>query len=742
MKAPRFWKWSLGITLALVPILAGWSLGGSNPPADEPAGLGEAANAEGQTGVAESPGSVEAQEPAVELSDAAVKPLTSEKPVPGTIQPTGPASEVIKLANSGVEEPVLMAFVTNSTSLFDLRADEIIYLNDIGVPSAVVTAMIQRDQALKAGGIVTSQPGPAPATPAPAEPGAPNPYAPSPAAPMPPPPTAPPEYAESAPPPVAATAETSEAGFYQPLTPYGTWVDVAGYGPCWQPNVVTINPEWQPYFDGGHWVYSDCGWYWLSDYSWGWAPFHYGRWFRHNRIGWCWAPDRVWGPSWVCWRDSDNYCGWAPLPPGAWYRPGIGLTFWGRHVGVGFDFGLGINSFAFVELGHFQEHRLHHFALSRDGVATVYQNTVVEANIGGTSRRVINSGIAPDRVAAATHTTIRKVSIRETTGAAQIGGRAERIASDGKTLTISRPQLRQETGGQPTTPTRSRTDAGSLNRRIGAAASVRDAAPNQGAPAIRPTTPVAPKNERIAATGRQHPSSPAKVLESAPTASVRTSPNPKVESPRLAENSQVQKELRSPTTASRALQNPRPPGFSTTIPQARSTAQAPTVPRATDLARNERPAPMYNPAPIYNYGTRQPTAAYDNRVSPAPTVPARPEPVQRQVTPAYQPQVQSQWSAPANSRGAYAQPTEVPRYSPAPVPVQREFRTAPAAEVPRYTPSPSAQPRMAPTPSYSAPRSYSAPAYTPPQNTAPRAPVAPSPAQSQPSGNNRNANGR
>ena len=44
----------------------------------------------------------------------------------------------------------MLAFVTNSTSTFNLGAEEIIYLNDIGVPSAVVTAMIQRDQALKA----------------------------------------------------------------------------------------------------------------------------------------------------------------------------------------------------------------------------------------------------------------------------------------------------------------------------------------------------------------------------------------------------------------------------------------------------------------------------------------------------------------------------------------------------------------------------------------------------------------
>ena len=108
--------------------------------------------------------------------------------------------------------------------------------------------------------------------------------------------------------------------FYDTLAPYGTWVQVDGYGRCWQPLVVVSEPGWQPYCDRGHWVYTDAGWYWMSDYSWGWAPFHYGRWFHHERFGWVWTPDTVWGPSWVTWRYSDDYCGWAPLPPFTAYR--------------------------------------------------------------------------------------------------------------------------------------------------------------------------------------------------------------------------------------------------------------------------------------------------------------------------------------------------------------------------------------------------------------------------------------
>src|SRR5207302_3435873 len=103
-------------------------------------------------------------------------------------------------------------------------------------------------------------------------------------------------------------AEADYSDFSDALAPYGNWVDVAGYGRCWQPAVGAVNPGWRPYCDRGHWAYTDSGWYWMSDYSWGWAPFHYGRWFQHERLGWCWTPDNVWGPAWVSWRYSNNYC--------------------------------------------------------------------------------------------------------------------------------------------------------------------------------------------------------------------------------------------------------------------------------------------------------------------------------------------------------------------------------------------------------------------------------------------------
>ena len=441
MKHQLFWKWRLGLVAAVLVVVGGSRQEASSQTTNIPSGLGPETNINAVAQAAADQGTNgDQQTEDSALADAAVEPISSGKPLPPSIKPTGALAEVIRLVNSGVEESVLLAFVTNSTTLFNLGVEEIIYLNDIGVPGVVVTAMIQRDQALKQLGGTAA---PEVAAPEPAPPESPTPpqMAPQPAPPQ--------EYTtgEYSPPP---TSDTGYSAFYDTLAPYGTWVNVAGYGPCWQPTVVVINPTWQPYCDGGRWIYSDCGWYWMSGYSWGWAPFHYGRWFRHHRLGWCWAPDTVWGPSWVCWRYNDNWCGWAPLPPGAWYRSGIGLTFHGRAVYGGFGFGLGLNSFTFVGINHFRDPYLHRHALAPHQAAEAYRRTATTATLSGSHGRVINHGIPPSRVAAATHSDVHRVSLRTTSSGGRPGSHSERFEGNSRTLSVYRPHFPQSGGRQAT----------------------------------------------------------------------------------------------------------------------------------------------------------------------------------------------------------------------------------------------------------------------------------------------------
>ncbi len=112
-------------------------------------------------------------------------------------------------------------------------------------------------------------------------------------------------------------------GFYDELSPYGNWINYPGYGNVWMP--ASVSADFAPYATAGHWVYTDYGWSWQSDYAWGDVVFHYGRWFRDNTYGWLWMPGTEWAPAWVSWGSYDNYYCWAPLAPFAsytsYYRP-------------------------------------------------------------------------------------------------------------------------------------------------------------------------------------------------------------------------------------------------------------------------------------------------------------------------------------------------------------------------------------------------------------------------------------
>jgi len=438
--------WRIGSALILLPLLGGGCLKSSAPekvtettsesalafqPVPDPEEMTDASDGTEEAG----------------LSADDVRFASSEQPLPRSINPSPALSEVIRFTESGVDESVMLAYVTNSGNVFNLGADEIIYLNDIGVPSLVVTAMLQHDVMLRrnaaksdlataitpgnnlAETISTSSEAPAPE------------YATMPA------PAGPIDYSgeDSAPAPPQEYDDQS-AGFYDDLAPYGTWVDVGGYGRCWQPTVAVGNSDWRPYFDRGRWLSTDCGWYWLSDYSWGWAPFHYGRWFQHSRLGWCWTPDSVWGPSWVTWRYSNDYCGWAPLPPRAVFRPGFGFTFNGRSVAVNFNFGLKPASFAFIPFQHFHDSHLSHFALSHDQAGRAFGTTVGSTRIVTDHNRVVNNGLSPDHVAAVTHREIRPAVVREMSiGIVSAGGtRGERLDPEGRTLMVYRPHSRPQ----------------------------------------------------------------------------------------------------------------------------------------------------------------------------------------------------------------------------------------------------------------------------------------------------------
>jgi hypothetical protein len=113
------------------------------------------------------------------------------------------------------------------------------------------------------------------------------------------------------------------ATFRPALQPYGTWYDDASYGTVWVPDQAVVGSSFSPYLTGGHWAYTDEGYYWVSDYDWGWAPFHYGRWMWTDVYGWAWIPGARYAPAWVDWRYGMGYVGWGPMYPSWYWRNGV-----------------------------------------------------------------------------------------------------------------------------------------------------------------------------------------------------------------------------------------------------------------------------------------------------------------------------------------------------------------------------------------------------------------------------------
>ena len=338
-------------------------------------------------------------------------PLTPQPPVdnsiepptlPPDIDPKSPLGSIIRMLQSGAAENAILEDITNSKVPFNVNPAGLIYLNDIGTPSNIQTALIHRDQDLGVSAGVQS-----PQTVAAGQ--------------------------------TEESQEVTEDYFYGALAPYGTWTNLPGFGLCWQPYAANYNQDWTPYCTLGQWIYTDYGWYWLSAYSWGWCAFHYGRWFYDASRGWCWWPATTWAPSWVFWRYSGSDCGWAPLPPHCYYSEETGLMYNGASIESSCDFGIGANLFNFVPMAKLFDGNIEHFRLSAAQSSQLFARTEVRTAINSNDRIIVNDGIPLDKVAASTGGAMRSFTIRPVESVALPGARGEQMLPDGETLAINRP---------------------------------------------------------------------------------------------------------------------------------------------------------------------------------------------------------------------------------------------------------------------------------------------------------------
>lgn len=234
----------------------------------------------------------------------------------------------------------------------------------------------------------------------------------------------------------ASVQISAEADFHAPLAPHGAWVEVDSYGRCWRPSGVATG--WQPY-SHGHWVWTDLGWYWVSDEPWGWACYHYGHWAHHHRHGWIWRPGTEWAPAWVSWRVGGGYVGWAPLPP----RVGLFVS-------------VPAAPFVFVQAARFHE-PVRPATVIVNNTTIINQTKVINnlrqetRDFGGSGPRkvMINEGPGRAEIDKATGNKVRAVSIQEAVSQTPVPKAMERRAVEPRAKgSPVRDEVRPQTPGE------------------------------------------------------------------------------------------------------------------------------------------------------------------------------------------------------------------------------------------------------------------------------------------------------
>jgi hypothetical protein len=724
-QTPRLWRVLLSV-LAVAGVLA-LAVGCAKPSAPAPTVAATPAgplSTPAQPVAAPQPSAPLATNLPVEVTGLASQPVIPVPVAPPTL--SQPAEELVQLAQARVGNDVLLAYIDSSNRPYNLKAPGIVYLTDLGVSAETIAAMVRRDQQLKAEAaaasavadeerktVEASQPVDS-AEARPTEAAA----------------VAAPEAA-SPPEPTREESGTTvtQSYFYGALAPYGTWIELPEYGWCWQPSVAVVEPGWRPYLNSGRWLWTDSGWYWQSYYSWGWAPFHYGRWHMSSSCGWVWAPDNCWGPAWVTWRYYPGYCGWAPLPPGCVYNAGWGYSYYGSRVSFTFGFGLAASCYAFVPTSSFYYARPWNYCASPTTVNSFYgQTTVINNVVQGNNNIIVNNGIGTETIAAASRTEIRKVRLSDTPSVNQgTTVQGERLSRDGATLAVYRPKLPTQASAPPSAVTQRQEQLKVRSTSLAGSDSVRSAAvaahnrtitgrPLSTAGAARSPTASVPTPARSSAPAAVRPSSATADGPASSVSNVGSRPRvARTEAPRTTTRSSPPAQVQSNASA------PAPSRVSPsrgTLPRPVTSSQrqdAPFASRAPEPRRNPVVVSPIRSSPTVPAGSGSPRSG-----SPSLTpTPISRSPVQRPESPRIQPPTSRSTpsTVPAPRPSAPAPRTENRRSAPSFAPSESAFRPAPA-------PAPSSSPRG----SASAPAQSFQPAPAPRPSFAP----APNPSPSRP----------
>lgn len=221
----------------------------------------------------------------------------------------------------------------------------------------------------------------------------------------------------------AQSVSVSLSIFKDALSPYGRWVNYGSWGQVW----ISNERNFVPYQTDGHWVYTDDGWTWVSDYDWGWAPFHYGRWGFDANYGWYWVPDYEWAPAWVAWRSSGDYYGWAPI------SPGLNIS-----VGVGYVDEIPSGRWTFAPHQYINSPYVSRYYAPRTNNVTIIKNTTIINNVIVKNNVHVDAGPRREDVERVNHTKIQTYSVANSS-------RPGKTVVNKNTVNVYRPVINKTT---------------------------------------------------------------------------------------------------------------------------------------------------------------------------------------------------------------------------------------------------------------------------------------------------------
>lgn len=534
--------------------------------------------------------------------------------------------------------------------------------------------------------------------------------------------------------------------FYEKLEDDGDWRETDTYGYVWQPRVAEQSRDWRPYTEGS-WAYSDAGWTWVSNESFGWATYHYGRWVRLRRVGWVWVPGEQWAPAWVSWRTNQDYVGWAPLPPEARFDRRQGIQNWADSY-----YDIGPEQYAFVPSAEFGSEHIRRAVVPAERNISIVVDTRNVTRITFANTTIVNEGPSYDELRSRSQRPVPRVHLRwqrsSDTAPARLRGdelevsapritevrdmpRPRRIRervvdvnvdngwteiADRSAAERARTKIRTEATPPPNAPPKRFVKP----RETGTAAA--SATPAQSPATASPSPMSSPKATATVATASPTPARSPVMSSPTPAASPKATPTAAPASPVATATPHTKASpTATPVTAASAAPSPTPAGSPRPRPSP-SIRPRPTPSVAPSVAASPSIAPQTSPARTAPAVTATltphatPSIPPLNRVRPSPSIPVHTPP---SMTPA------PALSAPATTP---AVPPHVPRRTPPSL--------TPAPSVPPATPAASAAPSAPMTPPVRRPSASPRMPMTPPPATPASTPASSEAGQSPAQQNN------